>query len=252
MQDNTDLLLTGLHLMRSTSCNLNYRFQKFILYFEYCNESVVPPLLENWQRFNLPRDLDRFMSILKDADLKGSINSVKRKQERQCVKHLQDAIAECSKYMEENPAWFLCHLESQLTGQVEGVSLSEDVDCRQPPLDVVTVEQDGGSRTQSATSIPVLTRLPMEKVSSTRKLNHNSMPSLDSWSSSIEDLEHDVSFILHPRLPNEDSIVSVRDGWIDVLPNISMEGISYRPKSPSSISSSRTCSICMEDATSEL
>lgn len=254
------MLLTGLQLIKSGHSLT--RFQKLTVYFDYCNESVIPPLLENWQQFQLPHDLDRFMSLLKDADLKGSMNSNKRKQERHCVKHLQDSVTSCGKYMDENPDWFLSYMEPQPVHNAEVNSLSDDVNHSNQPLDVITVEPLSNiSHCPSLPSIPAVMKPSLEKSHSISKLD-NIVSSLDSWSSSYEDLEHDVNYILNPSLPLKDSILPAYSGWIDILPPIStsvavptaLPGSSC-PRSPSSLSSLSSCDTStayLGEMTSEL
>ena len=56
--------------------------------------------------------------------------------------------------------------------------------------------------------------------------------SLDSYSSSLEDLEHDINFILNPSLPAKTmTYTSSAQGLIDILPHINHRGVTTTPDS---------------------
>jgi len=209
-------------LQAQTDATVN---QKLVAYFDYSSESDIPVLLENWQRFKLMSELDSLTSTILNVYNKGdaAFNNSIREHQQVYTSTLQEKINACKTYMTNNPNWFHVNLCSE---PIVEQGREEQSTSPSQMLSLVTVEHARHGTTDSQVEpnfVNSKTTGNSVNVTQTRGLEHypyintlsslqvhepwqspNKFPcSLSSYSSSLEDLEHDVDFILHPSLPTK-------------------------------------------------
>ncbi|XP_067935694.1 uncharacterized protein [Watersipora subatra] len=204
-QNTDDAYLVAMRLLHSQTDLTGY--QKVAVYFDYSSESEIPVLIENWQRYRLPQDIEPLVSAFADECPKEKEFDVLPKDypEQIYVQALKKKVSQTKNYISENPDWFHENMRSSSPSEPVTVPLSQ-------PLPLVTVEHNcekhrpGHERTE----VSVKLDKELQTVSPSLTLNRKTAQltqadahsNVGSYSSSLEDLEHDIDFILHPCLPS--------------------------------------------------
>lgn len=200
--------------------------EKIVVYFDYSSESDIPVMLESWQRYRLMHDMPLLISTIADlAGVKDGFDACKQEHEQIYIKTLQEKIDATKTYMADNPNWLHSNLEPSrsITEKVPSTSPSPSSRSTPAQLPVVTVEYNRGrtdsdsvsdyvdsvvihknrqsDRSKTSTKLPPNSSMP--PLAKHKHVENGTLSSLDSYSSSIEDLEYDVDFILNPSLPSK-------------------------------------------------
>lgn len=222
--------------------------QKMVVYFDYSSECDIPVLFENWERFRLMQELDLLIPSMLDLYGKdGGTSAWKTEHEQVYVDTLQDKIEEGKKYMSTNPNWFHVNLQPEVSTEMsrsESSSFSAEILLSpQQSLAPVTVEHTRPRRDSDIErndpdhsdnldiqhhKPSVQPTKPSHRQPSLRHLNPLYTPGvLDDCSglqspnsSSLEDLEHDIHFILYPSVPGSSKVHRPEPSPIvaDILP----------------------------------
>lgn len=260
LQDSDDAYIAAIRLLQSDTDTMGY--QKMAVYFDYSSESDIPVLLENWQRYKLMHDIDSFIPTIADTfSLKHEQDLCKNDHQKIYSSTLQEKITAAKIYMAENPDWFHENLQALMPAAPSQRS-TIDTHCSShnlapshgsQQLELVTVEHNRtltDSEKEETTDLdmtdspsPEPIRNPRKRHEKSRtsplavkKHNYLSSPtaqpkvkvesgisSLDSYSSSLEDLEHDINFILNPSLPSKTLFMSMPQGLVDILPQLPIQ-----------------------------
>lgn len=186
--------------------------RRLVVYFDYSSQCDVPPLLEHWQQYRLPNDLDFLVSTFVENGIKSTSEHTKAKVKLSVSKDLICKIDQAKRYMSEHPDWFHCNLHPPKnvnhSMSLPSTKTKPPVTTPSQPIDVIAVEQEVPETTSKNTSSLNLHKLSPTLNSTTSRRtgslslqsNYATISSLTSWSSGADDLEYDVDFMLNPTL----------------------------------------------------
>ena len=201
--------------------------QKLVIYFDYSCESDIPVLLENWQRYKLLQDVNLLIpSIVDDCTKdKDSSDQLKNDHQRIYIETLQQKVTVTKNYMAENPDWFHANMQSDMSDRPSSRPTSPPMNKASQQLPVVTVEYNRDRRHSDVTGVANHVEADAVKKSSSNHNTRSPVPTLSrhrqhkmdsdrhsivsSYTSSVEDLDHDIDFILNPSLPSRVSSIVV-------------------------------------------
>lgn len=205
--------------------------QKIAVYFDYSSESDVPVFLENWQRYKVLQDMSLLIPSLVEVCAKGKERNEQwtSEHEQVYIQTLQDKIEITKRYMANNPDWFHLNMQSDIAEEVPPMSFST-FNRSTEPLPVVTVEYNRGPGHADHVDAVIqspdfstgrkIRSLPAVGMQKPCKDDVDKHSNIDSYSSSLEDLEYDIDFILNPSLPSKARYAVSPNTLLNTLPAI--------------------------------